>query len=188
MVRSARSCRGRAQHRATCRSASAAPSAAASPMPTRRPSGASSRSTLDAEIVARSARGRADRCWRQDFFRIDLHDRRCGRRDGRRGPAAVARPSWRCGFTEFSRRAGRLRDRHGGGRVRVEGGRIAEARIALGGVGDRPVRIAAAEQALCRASRPRGLCRGRAHAARGRGPVRGHPRLRRVPARAGARS
>ena len=60
---------------------------------------------------------------------------------------------WRCGFVEFNRRAGDFAIVSAVAALRVEGGVIREARLALGGVVDRPVRATAAEAAARRASR-----------------------------------
>ncbi len=56
--------------------------------------------------------------------------------------------SWRCGFVEFSRRAGDFAIVSAFVALRLDGGAIREARIALGGVVDRPVRATGAERAL----------------------------------------
>jgi aerobic carbon-monoxide dehydrogenase medium subunit len=55
---------------------------------------------------------------------------------------------WRTGFCEFSRRSGDYAIVVAMVAVRLSGSRIVEARIALGGVGDRPTRAAAADTAL----------------------------------------
>jgi aerobic carbon-monoxide dehydrogenase medium subunit len=57
-------------------------------------------------------------------------------------------PEWRCGFAEFSRRAGDYALAMSAVCVRIEDGHIAEARIGIGGATDRPQRIAAAEERL----------------------------------------
>lgn len=57
-------------------------------------------------------------------------------------------PSTRVGFQQFSRRAGDFAVAMAAVALDVRGGRVAEARIALGGVSDRPVRAAGAEEAL----------------------------------------
>jgi carbon-monoxide dehydrogenase medium subunit len=56
--------------------------------------------------------------------------------------------AWRTGFAEFSRRAGDFALAMCAAFLRLEDGRIAEARIGVGGAADRPSRIAAAEAAL----------------------------------------
>ncbi|MBM3510731.1 MAG: xanthine dehydrogenase family protein subunit M [Alphaproteobacteria bacterium] len=55
---------------------------------------------------------------------------------------------WRGGFAEFSRRAGDFALAMCLALIRIEGGRIAEAKLGIGGGADRPLRIAAAERAL----------------------------------------
>ena len=55
---------------------------------------------------------------------------------------------WRTGFSEFSRRAGDFALAMCATFVRFEAGRIAEARLGIGGATDRPSRIAAAEAVL----------------------------------------
>jgi carbon-monoxide dehydrogenase medium subunit len=55
---------------------------------------------------------------------------------------------WRAGFAEFSRRAGDFALAMCAAFLRFEDGRIAEARIGVGGATDRPSRIAAAEALL----------------------------------------
>jgi carbon-monoxide dehydrogenase medium subunit len=57
-------------------------------------------------------------------------------------------PAWRFGFAEFSRRLGDFALSMALAIVRLDGTRIAEARIGVGGAGDRPLRITEAEQAL----------------------------------------
>ena len=57
-------------------------------------------------------------------------------------------PDWRTGFTEFSRRAGDYALAMCATVLRVEEGRVVEARVGVGGAADRPQRIAAAEQLL----------------------------------------
>jgi carbon-monoxide dehydrogenase medium subunit len=56
--------------------------------------------------------------------------------------------NWRVGFAEFSRRAGDFAIALAVAAVQLKGNRIEAARIALGGVGDRPIRASAAEQLL----------------------------------------
>jgi aerobic carbon-monoxide dehydrogenase medium subunit len=57
-------------------------------------------------------------------------------------------PEWRLGFAEFSRRAGDYALAMCAACLRMEDGRVAEARIGIGGATDRPQRIPAAEQVL----------------------------------------
>jgi aerobic carbon-monoxide dehydrogenase medium subunit len=57
-------------------------------------------------------------------------------------------PDWCFGFAEFSRRAGDFALSMALALLRLDGERIAEARIGIGGAGDQPLRITEAEQAL----------------------------------------
>ncbi len=103
--------------------------------------------TLDAELVIASRRGQRSE-GANDFFvtaltttlepdellveiRLPLLD------DG-----------WRTGFAEFSRRAGDYALAMCAAFLRLEGRRIIEARIGVGGASDRPLRIIAAEALL----------------------------------------
>jgi len=56
--------------------------------------------------------------------------------------------SWKAGFAEFARRAGDFAIVMAVACLRLESGRVAEARIGLGNVIDRPIRSAEAEAAL----------------------------------------
>lgn len=102
---------------------------------------------LDADIVARSAAGTRTIA-ATDFFRsIFTTDLRAGEM-----VTEIRLPhlddAWRCGFVEFNRRAGDFAIVSAMVATKVADGRIAEARIALGGVVDRPMRATAAEQLL----------------------------------------
>jgi carbon-monoxide dehydrogenase medium subunit len=55
---------------------------------------------------------------------------------------------WRGGFAEFSRRAGDYALAMSAAFLRIEDGRIVDARLGVGGAADRPARIAAAETML----------------------------------------
>lgn len=57
-------------------------------------------------------------------------------------------PAWRCGFAEFSRRAGDFALAMAVVALRIEDGVVREARIALGGIGGRPVLAREAVAAL----------------------------------------
>jgi carbon-monoxide dehydrogenase medium subunit len=57
-------------------------------------------------------------------------------------------PDWRTGFAEFSRRAGDYALAMCAAFLRIENGRVVEARVGVGGATDRPHRISAAEQSL----------------------------------------
>jgi carbon-monoxide dehydrogenase medium subunit len=67
--------------------------------------------------------------------------------------------TWRTGFAEFSRRAGDFALAMCAAFLRFEGGRIAEARLGIGGATDRPFRIAAAEAVLTGAEGGPGVIR-----------------------------
>ncbi len=56
--------------------------------------------------------------------------------------------TWRCGFYEFSRRAGDFALGMTVAALRIDGGRIREARVGIGGVMDHPQRVKAIEDAL----------------------------------------
>lgn len=57
-------------------------------------------------------------------------------------------PDWRCGFAEFSRRAGDFALAMAVAALRVEGGTVRDARIALGAIGGTPVLAQAASRVL----------------------------------------
>lgn len=77
-------------------------------------------------------------------------------------------PGWGWSFQEVSRREGDFALAAVAALVRISGGMVVESRVAAGGVGDRPVRLADVETALSGAS-PEGIA-GRV------GPIRGiHP-------------
>ena len=108
---------------------------------------------LEAEIVARSRR----------------HERRLKAAEYFQGTFATALApeevitevrlplldaSWRTGFYEFSRRAGDFAIAMTAVALRTVGGKITEARIAVGGVEDRPMRMASAEALLMQGAAP----------------------------------
>ncbi|HTV35487.1 MAG TPA: xanthine dehydrogenase family protein subunit M [Xanthobacteraceae bacterium] len=104
-------------------------------------------SALDGEVLAKSARGERVIAAR-DFFKGIMTT---ALRDDElivevRLPLLSA--DTRCGFYEFSRRAGDFALAAALGVYRLEGGKIAEPRLALGGVEVNPRRIAEAERAL----------------------------------------
>jgi aerobic carbon-monoxide dehydrogenase medium subunit len=72
---------------------------------------------------------------------------------------------WRTGFTEFSRRAGDYALAMCAAFLRIADGRVAEARIGIGGAADRPFRAAAAEQLLLGSDGGRDAARVAANAA-----------------------
>ena len=103
--------------------------------------------TLDAQMVATGVNGSrtidaAD--FFQSIFTTDLGDDEI--------LAEVRLPvlgqGWRAGFAEFARRAGDFALAMSLAAVRLADGRITDAKVGLGGVADRPVRAAEAEQAL----------------------------------------
>jgi len=102
---------------------------------------------LDAEIIARSVSGTRvipTAAFFKSIFTTDLKPEEM--------IVAVRLPhlgmDWRCGFEEFSRRAGDFAIVSALACLRLENGRISEARAALGGVVSRPVRSLAAESVL----------------------------------------
>jgi carbon-monoxide dehydrogenase medium subunit len=102
---------------------------------------------LDGEVLAKSVRGERSIAAR-DFFKGIMTT---ALRDDEllieaRLPLLPA--DTRCGFYEFSRRAGDFALAAAVAAYRVEGGTIVEPRLALGGVEAKPRRIAEAEQAL----------------------------------------
>jgi len=102
---------------------------------------------LDGEVVAKSARGERTIAAR-DFFKGIMTT---ALRDDEllveaRLPLLLA--DTRCGFYEFSRRAGDFALAAAVGVYRLDGGKIAEPRLALGGVEVNPRRMAEAERAL----------------------------------------
>jgi aerobic carbon-monoxide dehydrogenase medium subunit len=108
-------------------------------------------SALDGEVLAKSARGERIIAAR-DFFKGVMTT---ALRDDElivevRLPLLSA--DTRCGFYEFSRRAGDFALAAALGIYRLEGGKIAEPRLALGGVEVNPRRIAEAERALAGAT------------------------------------
>jgi aerobic carbon-monoxide dehydrogenase medium subunit len=102
---------------------------------------------LDGEVVARSARGERI-IMARDLFKGVMTT---ALRDDEliveaRLPLLAAQT--RCGFYEFSRRAGDFAMAAALGTYRVEDGKIVEPRLAVGGVEPNPRRIAEAERAL----------------------------------------
>ena len=103
--------------------------------------------TLDAEMVARSARGER-RLKGAEFFQgtfttqLSVDELLCEIR------LPILDAAWQCGFYEFSRRAGDFAIAMTLAALRIAGGKIVEARLGIGGVEDRPLRIRAAEDCL----------------------------------------
>jgi len=106
---------------------------------------------LDGEIVAKSARGERSIAAR-DFFKGIMST---ALRDDEllveaRLPMLAA--DTRCGFYEFNRRAGDFAMAAALGAYRVEGDKIVEPRVAVGGAEPNPRRIVEAERALAGAA------------------------------------
>jgi aerobic carbon-monoxide dehydrogenase medium subunit len=105
--------------------------------------------TLDAQIRARGPDGERSIA-AADFFRSMLTTSLQADELITEVRLPALGPDWRFGFAEFSRRA---HDRALGmalAVLRLDGERIAEARIRVSSGGDRPLRIAEAERALAR--------------------------------------
>ncbi len=106
---------------------------------------------LDGEIVARSARGErviAARDFFQGIMTTALADDELLVEARLRLPAAGTR----CGFYEFNRRAGDFAMAAAVGTYRLDGDKMIEPRVALGGVEPNPRRLAAAEKVLAGAA------------------------------------
>ena len=106
-------------------------------------------------VHARRAPGRDDRRHRPGRRARDpgggvlprlLHDRARARRAARRGPPPAAAPPRRAAGVRPPPR--RLRHRRSRGRGRLDGDRMADARIVIGGVDEVPLRIEEAERVL----------------------------------------
>jgi carbon-monoxide dehydrogenase medium subunit len=102
---------------------------------------------LDGEVVARSARGErtiAARDYFQGIMTTALQE------DELLVEARlpILPEGTRCGFNEFSRRAGDFAMAAAIGIYRLEGGKLVEPRVAVGGAEPNPRRIAEAERAL----------------------------------------
>jgi carbon-monoxide dehydrogenase medium subunit len=108
---------------------------------------------LEAEIVARSKRGER-RLKAADYF----HGTFATALDTDEVITEVRLPvldaSWRVGFYEFSRRAGDFAIAMTAVALKMSGKKIAEARIAIGGVEDKPSRVAAAEALIVHGGSP----------------------------------
>jgi aerobic carbon-monoxide dehydrogenase medium subunit len=102
---------------------------------------------LDGEVVAKSVRGERTIAAR-DFFKGIMTT---ALRDDEllvEARLPLLPPDTRCGFYEFSRRAGDFALAAAAGIYRLDGGKISEPRLALGGVEVNPRRIAEAERPL----------------------------------------
>lgn len=108
---------------------------------------------LEAEIVARSRRGER-RLKALEYF----HGTFATALDADEVITEVRLPildnAWRTGFYEFSRRAGDFAIAMTAVALKSAGKKISEARIAIGGVEDRPTRCAPAEALLVRGASP----------------------------------
>jgi carbon-monoxide dehydrogenase medium subunit len=103
--------------------------------------------TLDAELIVASCRG--TRALRPDnYFVTALTTALQSDELLTEVRLPLLGPDWHTGFAEFSRRAGDYALAMCAACLRLEGGRVAEARIGIGGATDRPQRIPAAEQVL----------------------------------------
>lgn len=120
---------------------------------------------LDADIVVRSTAGTRSvpaTDWFKSIFTTDI-------RDGEMVTEIRLKrlgDDWRCGFVEFSRRAGDFAVVSALATLRLAGGTIREARLALGGVVDKPVRAREAEALLVGAAPGDAVFRAAADAAR----------------------
>ena len=142
---------------------------------------------LDGEVLAKSARGERVIAAR-DFFKGIMTT---ALRDDEllveaRLPMLAA--DTRCGFYEFNRRAGDFAMAAALGTYRVEGGKIVEPRLAVGGAEPNPRRIAEAERALAGAAPGDKAFRAAAAGGDRRGrSLGGHHHQRRIPPRPRAR-
>jgi aerobic carbon-monoxide dehydrogenase medium subunit len=138
--------------------------------------------TLRAEIVARSARGErviaASDFFHGTFTTALEPDEVLAEI---RLPAMT--PDWRVGFYEFSRRAGDFALGMAVAAARVEDGTIREARLGVGGVADRAIRLAALEDRLVGRAASSDVIDGIAREARGmiepNGDIHASPEYRR---------
>ena len=103
--------------------------------------------TLDAELVLASRRG-TRRLQPADYFLGALTTAREPDELLTEARLPLPGPGWRAGFAEFSRRAGDYALAMAAVFLQLDAGRIAAARIGVGGATDRPQRIAAAEALL----------------------------------------
>lgn len=103
--------------------------------------------TLDAVMIARSANGDR-RIAAADFFRSALATDLAEGEVLREIELNALGPDWRCGFAEFSRRAGDFAIVQSVAAFELREGRITGARIGVGGASEIPHRSAAAEAVL----------------------------------------
>jgi carbon-monoxide dehydrogenase medium subunit len=102
---------------------------------------------LDGEIVAKSARG-ARTIAARDFFQGIMTTALAEDELLAEARLPLLPADTKCGFYEFNRRAGDFAMAMAVVAYRVNGGKIAEARVAVGGAEPNPRRIAEAESAL----------------------------------------
>lgn len=103
---------------------------------------------LDAELVAESRSGGARTIRAGDFFRTIFSTELKPDELLVEAQLPLLDASWRCGFQEFSRRAGDFGLAIAIAAIRLDGGTIREARIALGGIASTPVLASDAAAAL----------------------------------------
>src|SRR5271154_2469320 len=102
---------------------------------------------LDAEVLAKSARGERVIAAR-DFFKGIMTTALADDELLVEARLPLLAADTRCGFYEFSRRAGDFALAAAVGTFHLEGGKIAEPRVAVGGAEVNPRRVAEAERAL----------------------------------------
>ena len=103
--------------------------------------------TLDAELVI-AGPGGTRRLWPDEYFVTALTTALEPDELLTEIRLPLLDASWRSGFAEFSRRAGDYALAMCAAFLRVEDGRVLEARLGIGGAADRPSRITAAESLL----------------------------------------
>lgn len=103
--------------------------------------------TFDAVMIARDATGER-RIAAADFFRAALTTDLAAGEVLREIELPALGPNWRCGFVEFSRRAGDFAIVQSVAGIELRDGRIRAARIGVGGAAEVPHRSAAAEAIL----------------------------------------
>jgi carbon-monoxide dehydrogenase medium subunit len=108
---------------------------------------------LEAEIVARSPRGER-RLKAAEYFHGTFATALTADEVITEVRLPILDASWRTGFNEFSRRAGDFAIAMSAVALKTSGSKIVEARIAIGGVEDRPSRCAQAEAVLMRGGSP----------------------------------
>jgi carbon-monoxide dehydrogenase medium subunit len=103
---------------------------------------------LDAVMVIESAKGRRKRAAEQ-FFRGIFETALEPDELLVAVEFPIGQPGWRHGFMEFARRQGDYAIVGGAARFLVKQRRVADCRLVFFGVGDRPIRVQAAERTLC---------------------------------------